>query len=55
MRAIPESKYIPKIFGNIEELLLLNIKLGHEIDSRVLAWNDSQILGDLFVNSVSTS
>lgn len=51
MRGLPESKFIPKIFCNIEELLFINIKLGYDLESRVNIWSNTQIVGDLFINS----
>jgi len=45
-----DQKLIPKIFCNIEPILLVNNKLLSEIELRLSTWSETTTLGDIFVH-----
>lgn len=51
---ISEGK-IKQIFSNISLIYNINFNLYTEIDSRVNIWSDTQTVGDIFKDVVSSS
>lgn len=50
--SIIETKYLPKIFCNVEEIHAVTTKLLAELEIKLKNWNEASTIGDIFIQLV---